>query len=155
MKMRTIKIRGDMIDVKKLRRAVENGLTGSAKAVLADLKVTTQTWKHQPAFVTESETGERRVYTDDEIYGYVDEGTPAHIITAKSPNKPLTFGIGGSPKTMPKVIGSRPGTRGTAIVRAQTVHHPGTAPRLFTDTVKEKWDDKLAETIQRSIDAEV
>lgn len=154
MQMRHIKIKGDMIDGKKLERAIENALTGEAKAVKVDFSVVTQTWKHRPDFAIEKDEGRRTVATDDEVFGYVDEGTPAHIITAKG-NKPLTFGVGGSPKTAPRVIGSRAGTRGSQIVRAQTVHHPGTAPRLFTDEIKEKWDDRLPDVMQRAIDAEV
>lgn len=155
MQMRHIKIKGDMIDSKALRRAIENALTGEAKAVKVDLDTTTQTWKHRPEFTIEQDEGRRTVATDDEVFEYVDEGTKPHIITAKNPNKPLTFGVGGSPKTAPRVIGSRSGTRGSAIVRAQVVHHPGTAPREFTDTVKEKWDDRLPDMIQRAIDAEL
>lgn len=155
MRMRVIAIRGDMINTKALRRAINNGLDGAAKATKVDLDVTTQTWKNRPTFTIEKEEGKRTVATDDEIYGYVDEGTEPHLIVAKSPNRPLTFGIGGSPKTTPRVIGSRPGTRGSTIVRAQVVHHPGSAPRAFTDTIRDKWDEKLADTIQRSIDATV
>lgn len=144
-----------MIDRKTLTRVVENTLTGAAKDVKVDLDVTTQSWKHRPTFTIEKEPGKRTVATDDEVFGYVDEGTPAHIITAKSPNKPLTFGVGGSPKTAPRVIGSRAGTRGSQVVRAQIVHHPGTTAREFTDTIKEKWDDRLADILQRAIDATV
>lgn len=154
MKM-NVKVPKQLINTAKLYRAVENGLTGEAKAVLVDLKVTSQTWKHEPTFVTESKPGMRRVYTDDEVYSFVDAGTDPHIITAKSPTKPLTFGVGGAPKTTPKVIGSRTGTKGSQIVRAQVVHHPGTSAREFTETIARKWDDRLPDILQRSIDASV
>lgn len=155
LQLRHIKIKGDLIDGKKLSRAIENALTGEAKAVKVDLDTTTRTWEHRPEFTIEKGEGRRTVATDDEVFGYVDEGTPAHIITAKSANKPLTFGVGGSPKTAPRVIGSRAGTRGGTIVRAQVVHHPGTAAREFTETIKEKWDDLLPDAIQRAIDSEL
>lgn len=155
MKLKPIKLRGDMLDVKKLRRVIDNALDGAAKATKVDFDTTTQTWKNRPTFTIDADGHERTVATDSEIYGYVDEGTEPHVIVAKSPTRPLTFGVGGRPKTAPRVIGSRPGARGATIVRAQTVNHPGTAPRAFTDTIKSKWDDKLADTIQRSIDAEV
>jgi hypothetical protein len=155
VKMRSIKIRGDMIDTRKLRRAIDNALDGAAKAVKIDLSVTTQTWRNRPTFTIEKDGDSRTVATDDEVYGYVDEGTEPHLIVAKSPNKPLTFGIGGRPKTAPKVIGSRPGARGSTIVRAQVVHHPGTTAREFTDTTKEKMDDRLPDLLQRAIDSTV
>jgi hypothetical protein len=53
------------------------------------------------------------------------------------------------------VIGSRPGGRASTIVRAQVVHHPGSAPRDFSETIRDKWDDELADIMQRSIDASV
>ncbi len=153
--MRHIKIKGDMIDGKKLERAIENALTGEAKAVKVDFDVTTQTWKHRPEFTIDKGEGRRTVATDDEVYGYIDDGTRPHIITAKSPNKPLTFGVGGSPKTAPRVIGSRAGTKGGTPVRAQVVHHPGSAPRDFSETIARKWDDLLPDAVQRAIDAEL
>lgn len=144
----------ELVNTAKLRRAIENALTGEAKAVKVDFGVTTQTWKHRPEFTIESEEGRRVVATDDEVFGWIDEGTDPHIIVAH--NAPvLTFGVGGSPKTAPRVIGSRAGTKGGGIVRAKQVHHPGTAPRLFTDTIRDKWNDRLSDVLQRAIDAEV
>lgn len=149
-----VKVPKELVNTAKLQRAIENALTGEAKAVKVDFGVTTQTWKHRPEFAIESEEGRRVVATDDEVFEFVDAGTRPHIITAHGPG-PLVFGVGGSPKTTPKVIGSRAGTKGGAIVRARTVHHPGTAPRDFTETIKEKWDDRLPDVLQRAIDAEV
>lgn len=145
----------ELINTATLRRAIENALEGEAKAVKVDLDVTTQTWRSRPTFTIGRGDGKRTVATEDEVYGYVDAGTDAHIITAKSPTRPLTFGIGGSPKTTPKVIGSRAGTKGSQVVRAQVVHHPGTAAREFTVSVKNKWDNRLPDVLQRAIDAEV
>lgn len=153
--MRHIKLKGDMIDVKKLERAIENALTGAAKDVKIDLSVTTQTWRHRPDFEIETSPGSRIIATDDEVYDFVDSGTKPHIITASSPFRPLVFGVGGSPKTTPRVIGSRAGTKGGTTVRAQVVHHPGTAPRAFSETIVRKWDDLLPDVIQRAIDATV
>lgn len=154
MKM-NVKVPKQLFNTAKLNRAIENALTGEAKAVKIDLDTTTQTWTHRPAFTIDKTEGRRVVATDDEVYGFVDEGTDAHLIVAKSPTKPLTFGVGGRPKTTPRVIGSRAGAKGSTIVRAQVVHHPGTNAREFTDTVKEKWDDRLPDVLQRAIDAEV
>lgn len=154
MKMRVV-VPKELFNTAKLKRAIENALTGEAKAVKVDLDTTTQTWKHRPAFTIDRDEGRRVVATDDEVYGFVDEGTDAHLIVAKSPTKPLTFGIGGRPKTAPRVIGSRPGAKGSTIVRAQVVHHPGTSAREFTDTVKEKWDRILPDQLQRAIDSEL
>lgn len=143
-----------LVNTAQLRRAVDNALEGEAKAVKVDLDTTTQTWAKRPAFTIAREDGKREVSTDDEIFGYVDEGTPPHIITAHGPG-PLVFGVGGRAKTTPRVIGSKAGTKGSTIARARQVHHPGTAAREFTDTIKKKWDDRLPDVLQRAIDAEV
>lgn len=115
--------------------------------------MTTQTFKHRPDFTIETSPGSRIVATDDEIYDFLDSGTRPHLIVAKSPFRPLVFGVGGSPKTTPRVIGSRAGTKGGTPVRALVVHHPGSAPRDFAETIKEKWDDLLPDVMQRAIDA--
>lgn len=150
-----VKVPKELVNTVKLRRAIENALTGEAKAVHVDLSVTTRTWKHRPAFTIDREDGlKRTVATDDEVFGYVDEGTPPHLIVAHGPG-PLVFGVGGHAKTTPRVIGSKAGGKGVTIVRARAVHHPGTAAREFTETVKDKWDDRLPDILQRAIDAEV
>lgn len=153
MKM-NVKVPRELFNTPQLRRAIENALTGEAKAVKVDFGVVTQTWKHKPEFTIDREDGRRVVATDDEIFGFVDEGTPAHTITAR--NSPvLTFGVGGSPKTTPKVIGSKAGTKGSAIVRKRSVRHPGTTARDFSETIARKWDHRLPDILQRAVDAEV
>ena len=155
MKLRPIKISGPLIDVRKLDRAITNGKRAAAKAVKADFDTTTQTFKHRPTFTIEDQGDTTTIATDDEVYGFLDDGTDPHIITAKSPNKPLTFGVGGAPKTTPRVIGSRPGVKGSTIVRAQSVNHPGTAARDFSGEIKKKWDQEFPDVMQRAIDSEV
>jgi len=90
IRMRPILAKGTGIDTRKLQRAIDNGLDAAARGALVDFHVTTQTWKHQPEFRIESSPGRRLIYTDDEIYGWVDAGTRPHIIRPKG-NKPLAF----------------------------------------------------------------
>jgi hypothetical protein len=143
------------MDAAKMRRAIRNGMEAAAKAAKADFGVTTQTWEHQPEFTIERPSDfERIIGTDDEIYGYVDQGTKPHVITAK-PGKALVFLAGGRPKTVPKAIRSNKGATGNTIVYTKQVQHPGTEAREFTETIGEKWDERLAETVQRAIDSEV
>lgn len=154
MKMTAILPKGLVFNASKLARAIENTLEGAAKDVKVDFGVTTQTWKVRPAFTIERETGRRIVATDDDIYGFVDEGTPPHVITAHGPGG-LVFGMPSSPKTSVRVIGSKAGSRGSTIVRTHQVHHPGTEARAFSDEIAEKWDKQLPTIMQRSIDSEV
>jgi hypothetical protein len=154
MKMKVIILKGLVVNAPKLVRAIENGLEGAAKDAKVDFGVTTQTWQTKPVFTIERKTAERIVSTTDEIYGFVNDGTPPHIIVPHSTTV-LTFGVGGAPKTAPRVIGSRGGSRGATIVRAKVVHHPGTEARQFDEAISKKWDDLLPSVLQRSIDAEL
>lgn len=154
MKMKVLLPKGLVFNAPALARAVENALEGAAKDVKADLGVTTQTWKDKPAFAIERATAERIVSTQDAVYGYVDEGTPAHEI-APRPGGMLVFGTGGSPKTRPQAIGSTRGRAGGVIVHTRkAVHHPGTAPRLFSTVIADKWEKQLPVLMQRALDSE-
>ena len=153
MSMKVI-IPRNLFNTAKLERAIENALTGSAKAAKVDFDVTTQTWDRRPDFTIDSEPGKRTISTDNEIYGYVNDGTESHPIVAK--NAPtLVFGVPFGAKTQVRVIGSGAGSRGTIIRRPKAIMHPGTVAREFDQVIKEKWDDLLPKTLQRSIDSEV
>lgn len=154
MTMKAIKIPRNLFNTAQLERAIENALTGSAKAAKVDFDVTTQTWTKRPEFTIDSEPGKRTISTDNEIYGYVNDGTPPHPIVAK--NAPtLVFGVPFKAKTAVRVIGSGAGSKGATIRRPKAVQHPGTDAREFDQVIKEKWDDLLPVTLQRSIDSEL
>lgn len=154
MKIKIIIPRGLLLDPARLVRGLENGLTAAAKATKVDFDVTTQTWKNRPSFAIDEQPGERVISTDDEIYGYVNDGTRPHIIRARNA-KVLAFGTPSSPKTAPRVIGSTSGGRGSTVVKVRQVQHPGTDAREFDATIADKWEEKLPEIVQRAIDAEV
>lgn len=142
------------LDPKRLLRAIENGLDGAAKNVLIDFKVTVQTWQQKPDFAISESPGERTIGTDDEIYGYVNDGTRAHLIVAKTAAG-LAFGSQFTPKTSVRVIGSSAGSRGGPLRRPKAVRHPGTEAREFDEVIAEKWRDLFPVIMQRAIDAEV
>lgn len=153
-RMKTIIPKQLLFKPRELSRAIDNALTGSAKAVKVDFQVTTQTWVTKPDFVIEDSPGKRTISTDNEIYGYVNDGTRPHIIAAKNA-KQLVFGVPYGAKTAPKVIGSTAGRRGKTIVRKKTVQHPGTEARAFDEVIADKWAEQLPVTLQRAIDSEV
>lgn len=141
-------------DPAKLTRALINAMNGVAKDIQVDFKVTTQTWKHTVDFPIQQPSAYRRIVaTDDEIYGYVNDGTPQHRILPKG--KMLRFNTPFRPKTLPNKIMSGPGSKGTNEVFSRGVNHPGTKPRAFDKAIKDKWDKEFGVIMQRSIDAEV
>jgi hypothetical protein len=126
----------------------------SALAVKVDFEVTSQTWKHQPSFTIKASPGERVISTADEIYGYVDQGTRPHVIRPRA-GKRLRFSPGGRAKTSPGQIRSGSGARGSGVVWAKQVNHPGTKARNFSKAIAAKWRKLLPQQMQRAIDAEV
>ena len=155
--MATIKanvIRPAKLDVKAMRAALLDGLKEVAKDVDEDFAKTYATWKRKPKFKTEVEMRDRggrfQVSTDNEIYGYVDQGTKPHIIRPKRAQK-LFFKSGYSAKTTPRVIGSNNGGANGPDVFANVVRHPGTKAREFAETLKEKYEKTFGKTMQRAM----
>jgi hypothetical protein len=137
----------------KIRLALLSELSSIGTDIRKDFLLTTKTWKHQPKFrfVKGLKKGksELLVYTDDEIYYYVDKGTKPHLIwagiyTGKSDKKALKFPGTFSAKTIPGVLGSFQGSSGGEPVYTPYVEHPGTKPRGFEDMISVKWADTFA-----------
>jgi len=143
-------------DPAKLSRALTNAMNGVAKDIQIDFKVTTQTWKHKPDFpITSPAEYTRRVATDDEIYGYVNDGTRPHVILPKKPGGRLRFNTPFTSKTLPSQIMSRPGSTGANTIFSRGVQHPGTEARTFDVAIKAKWDKEFGVIMQRAVDSEV
>lgn len=127
-----------------------------ANEMLLDFELTTAFWEHQVKFekLVEVRGGniEILVGTDDEIYGYVNEGTRPHVIKPKAPGYPLSFMIGGKAKTTPKQIPSSKGVLGNIPVKAMVVHHPGTKAREFDKQIQKKYEKKFQNTAQKALD---
>ncbi len=141
-------------DPAKLSRALTNALNGVAKDIQVDFKVTTQTWSHKPDFPISSPSTYRRIVaTDDEIYGYVNDGTRPHKILPKG--KRLRFNTPFRPKTLPNKIYSGPGSKGSTEVFSRGVNHPGTKARNFDKAIKDKWEKEFPRIMQLAVDSEV
>lgn len=109
--------------------------------ILADFAKTVKTWSNKPDFVVEdSRRGgnfRRAIYTTSAIYGYVNDGTRAHLIRPKN-GKALSFQSGYRAKTRVGLIGSNSGGASGAYVQAKAVRHPGTDARNFTRVIAAK-----------------
>lgn len=146
-------------DPAKLKRAIENSLTATAKAIKVDYDVTTQTWSGRPDFpITTPRWNERIIATTSEVYGYVSGGTRPHIIRAR--NAPaLAFQWGGpgsyQAKTTPRIVASRAGGASGPTVYRQEVMHPGTEARAFEVVISDKWQQRWPTTLERAIASEL
>ena len=147
-------IRPKKLDEKAMRAALLDGLKEVARDVDEDFAKTYATWKRKPKFKTEVELRERggrfQVSTDNEIYGYVDQGTKPHIIRPKRAQR-LFFKGGYSAKTTPRVIGSNSGGASGPDVFANAVRHPGTKAREFAATLKEKYQRTFGKSMQQAM----
>jgi hypothetical protein len=106
--------------------------------VRTDYEKTTRTWKKKPVFVIkfEKDRMSAQVYTTNDIYKFIDEGTDGpYPITPKRPGYPLRFNVPYRAKTSVMQIKSSSGGAGTKTVRAMAVEHPGIKARKFTKVI--------------------
>lgn len=134
------------LDAKRAQKVIENVLDMTAEAIRADYHVTTRTWSNKPTFVIEKPNPwERLIYTENEIYGYVSEGTPVRYATM-TPDFQA--------KTAPRVIASGTGRGGVAFV-SKAHPRPGIKAREFPETIGRKWDKEAPRQIERALASEL
>lgn len=108
-----------------------------AAAIKKSFESTVSTWNTQVVFeIREIAPGPgARVFTKNEVYSYVHEGTKPHDIYAQ-PGGRLFFMTPYGPKTKVGRISAGPGSVGTTQGIATHVHHPGTKARNFNALIK-------------------
>jgi len=153
------------LTAKDILGPIEDECQSISKDILLDFELTVATWKTKVKFIREVTIGYTwiiiSVITENEIYGWVDQGTPAHLISPRSRRGPkkaasmLAFMAGGTPKTIPGRLVSGYGSPGTDLVFASEVHHPGTEPRKFSEMIAKDWQKKIASRAQKAIDRSV
>ncbi len=137
-------IKPKKLNVDAFRLATLNALRAEGRDVKKEYEKTTKTWKKKPEFevligLTRGPGGGASVLvgTDNEIYGYVDEGTRPHIIRPVRASR-LRFKSGYKAKTQPRKIGSQAGGAFGDTVYAMQVRHPGNKPREFSPTIQKR-----------------
>lgn len=145
----------------KMWRELNKALDTTEEEILKEFGKSVQTWTKKPKFKTYekgifpekfTEGVALEIGTSDKIYGYVSEGTEAHVIRAR--NAPaLRFTVGGKSKTTVGRIPSRKGARGTKWVVAQQVQHPGNQGREFEKRIEKKLGPKFRRRIRQAVKA--
>ncbi len=139
------------IDPDALLRAVTEPLDLAATLVKRDFDSTVKTWNEKPAFAIESPNSyERDIYTTDQVYAWVNNGTPAHEILPIRAHA-LAFMTGGQSKTQPNAIGSGAGMPGDNPVVVHRVQHPGIAARNFDEIIAADYAERFPEMVQKAI----
>ena len=131
---------------KIFKAAYEGALRETAEEIKKDLEAVTRTWEHEVKFTVRVIKRRDRlgitVSTKDKIFAYLNYGTKAHVIRPKRA-RVLRFQSGYSAKTRPGFIGSSPGGASGDTVFAQSVNHPGTAPRGFDKIIAKRRQKSL------------
>ena len=138
-----------LVDLGRLRAALEDGLEDSAQKVYTNLQKPTSTWQTAVAFQIKAIANGRTISTTNEVYGYVNSGTRPHIIRAKN-GKRLAFGPS-SPKTRPGSLDSGSGSRGPADTFRQQVQHPGTDARDFDKAAAKIAEAEFPKRMQEAV----
>lgn len=144
-----VTIPSNAIPLKQLRQALDAALSQGAADASAKLQQPTATWKHKAAMRTEVTSSTAAAGTDDEIYGYVSEGTRPHIIVAKHA-KTLAFGPS-TPKTQVGSLRAGSGSRGPASTFRKQVRHPGGKARQFAETAAKELASEWPTSVQKKL----
>jgi len=127
------------------------------REIRSEFEKTVESWDKKPKFqseITLKGGPAALVGTDDEVYGYVNNGTPPHVIAAKS-GKSLAFQWRGPgsyrPKTRPRIIGSSAGGPTGDTVYPKAVQHPGTEAREFDKTIQIKMTPRFKKRMEEAM----
>lgn len=132
-------------------QALRDAINPMADLVLTDFERTVETWTKQPDFTIERaalQAGDMvaLVWTDNEVYGYVNFGTRPHDIFPRNAKR-LHFLSGYTPKTSKSLVGSNGGGATGNDVFAAGVHHPGSEARAFDQAIVIKRQGDFATSV--------
>jgi hypothetical protein len=131
---------GSFLNVKGLSRDLRAAREETAALVRGDLEKSVKDWDKKPKFIVKSliraDESIISIFTDNELYIMLNNGTRPHIIRPKNARM-LYFKDAYNAKTIPNVLESRPGgtPNGAGDVFAKEVHHPGTKARRWFWTI--------------------
>lgn len=160
--MTAIGIAGNIVDVGKLKRELEQALRETNDEVDSDYHQFYDTWEHDKPSM-ESKVYQRggdligEVATDGDSPGnqklaWLDEGVPPHDIHSKG-GTPMRFRAGFGPKTARRRIRSTSGRKADGDwTSTHHVKHPGIAPREISDEIAKTQEPSFTERIQSAID---
>lgn len=146
-------IKAKRLNSAAMRWALRAAMLETGKQIKKDFDRTTLTWRKRPVFeiVMSLRKGlELFVWTDNEIYGYVSEGTEEHLILPVEA-RALRFREGYIAKTKPHVIQSFSGGPYGKVVYAAGVVHPGTEAREFDKVIRRRWQPRFKRRMEKAM----
>lgn len=110
----------------------------------------TETWDHGIAVKVDVKTESVETYTEDYVYGILEDGTPPHEIRG---NPTLAFQENFVSKTLPNTLQSRPGGKSGNYVYPPpaVVHHPGTEARNWMHQIINQLEAPFQNEIEKEV----
>jgi len=146
-----------LFDLNKWLQLMKSGMDELTQETQEDFKATTASWEeHNPQFLItkahqEGDSIKSSVSCDDPLYVGLNNGMPAHDITAV--NQPvLVFQSQYHRKTQPRSIGSGRSQSSGQWIRKVSVSHPGTEPGLWDEAIAAKHKDDLLPIAEKAFD---
>jgi len=143
----------ELVNARALSRVVEAALDGVAAQALVDFQTTVATWDSKPKFDIERVPGARVVGTDDENYGRVNEGTPAHRVQPRRAGGVLAFKPKYQAKSRVRHIGSQAGGPSGDTIFSRGHWVSGIEAREFDAAIEGKYIGILPAVMQRAVDS--
>lgn len=132
-------------DLKGIAEDIATVMSKYADLAEEDFERTTKTWNRDVDFNKKTTLSrgkfEAEIFTKDEIYYYLNEGTSVRFAVMTQDFKP---------KTKPGVLDSFPGQGGLAYVNPRTVRQPGIKAREFTKAIAKKHGKDFVRDIQKA-----
>ena len=131
-----------------------------SKEMKKEFEITTIGWKTDVKFEELISLGPTSidilVATDNEIYGYVNDGTRPHVIAAKK-GKTLAFRWGGPGSYKAKTASGKQvhnpagGQTSGKMIFPMAVQHPGTKAREFDKLIKKMFEKKFTRAMELAL----
>lgn len=142
---------------KAMMAAIREGLQEGGEMLLKQHERVTRTWKPPVDFDMKvsrvwpiGRSASVTITTEDVRWIWTDLGTKPHMIRPKKAPR-LVFPTAFSPKSKPRSLRARKGYSGGPLAYAMEVHHPGTTPRLFTETIRKKYGPKFQKIMDKAM----
>ena len=145
-------IKPDKFKEKAFLREFTKAATKTSKDIEKDYKKTVTKWKRKPKFTRLVQIGpnaiEVLVGTDNKIYGFVDEGTKAHIILPRKRKVLRWLGKGYDGRNPPRGKG-RP--KKSDYTFAAYVFHPGFKGYHHSEKIAKMWNKKFKRRMEAAM----
>lgn len=138
-----------------IEKSIKRRADKVSKLMEKDFESGVKDWSHKVKFTVEvtlhGSGVSISIYTDDEVYKFVHDGTKAHEITAKAPGGRLRFQGTYTAKTVPGTIPSRSGGPSGDYQYRVSVDHPGFEGRYFSKLIFKKWNPRFKREMESAL----